>query len=227
MVGSLVRKGGSVLAALAVVAGGALAGAGSAGSVALGSSAPPCSPEDSMPGCYHSNFEDVKKVGDIRLGYSGPKEAVLGSEVAFEPTLYAGDYGYHPSVPDVAIKSVTHHAPKGFEFTGATVYAYTPAGWPVGSTVTYLDKTVVVDPVTGDVTVTAPAGGWAVPVGDFGTSGFNSGWVNVVLTYKVTELVSDGTSGATFTGTGVPASEGWVATGTTKVTPVDLGAFGS
>jgi hypothetical protein len=215
MVGSLVRKGGSVLAVLAVVAGGAFAGAGSAGSVALGSAAPPCSVDDSMPGCYDSWFEDVKKVGDILLGYRGPKAVALGQETSFVAVFNAGDGSYQDSIPDVAIASVTHHPPKGFEFMGVDV-----------STAT-LDSTAVVDPVTGDLTVTAPAGGWAVPKHQASNGHWDSGYVEVVFTYKVTKLVLDGTSGLRFTGTDVPASDGWMVTGTTKVTPVDLGGFGS
>ncbi|AQA20491.1 hypothetical protein BTZ20_5790 [Rhodococcus sp. MTM3W5.2] len=89
-----------------------------------------------------------------------------------------------------------------------------------------LDSTAVVDPVTGDVTVTAPAGGWAIPTAAT-DAGSLTGYLSVGLRYKVVKSYLDGTTGVTFTGTGVPASEGWVATGFTKVTPVDLGTFGS
>jgi hypothetical protein len=221
MVGSLVRKGGSVLAALAVVAGGAVTGVGTAGaagsgsleqgSVALGSSAPPCYFEDPMPGCDDGLFNDEATVGNISLVYTGTSRAVaLGQETGFRARL---------SGRDVAITSVTHHVPRGFEFTGAHVWSW---AYPLGDAIeTTLDSTAVVDPVTGDVTITAPAGGWIAADGRF------TGSVFVSLDYKVTALSPDGASGLRFTGTGVPASEGWMATGTTKVTLVNPDTFGS
>ncbi|SDC49616.1 hypothetical protein SAMN05444580_10140 [Rhodococcus tukisamuensis] len=225
----MMRRGASILAAVAVAAGGLAVGAGTAnatGSSGPGSSAPPCAPEGAQLACDDGQFYEVEKAGNIRLAYHGPDEAVLGQEIAFTSEFEAGDSDYQDVQPEVAIASVTHHAPRGFEFTGATVTAAKYELYPATSVFTPLEATVVVDPVTGDVTVTAPAGGWAAPKTET-NNGILTGTVVVKLAYKATELVSDGTSGVTFTGTDVPASEGWMAAGTTKVVPVDLGGFGS
>ncbi|TQF74756.1 hypothetical protein FK531_01280 [Rhodococcus spelaei] len=218
MAGRLVRAGGSMLAAPTIAAGGAVTGVGTAGaagsgsadggSVALGSSAHPCTGEDTMPGCDDGQFKEVATVGHIQLEYIGSsKPVVLGQETGFL-TRFDGR--------DAVITSVTHHPPRGFEFTSAKDWSWSyPAGDGV---VTYLDSTAVVDPVTGDVTVTAPAGGWTAAPGRY------SGSVFVSLGYRATAFGQDGASGLRFTGTDVPASEGWMVTGTTKVTLMDLGS---
>ncbi|TQF74753.1 hypothetical protein FK531_01265 [Rhodococcus spelaei] len=226
MAGKLVRAGGSVLAALTIVAVGATVGVGTAaavstGSAGLGSAAFPCD------GCNDGGFDDFQRRGDILVRYQGPGEAVVGQEVAFTAAFEARGYASVDRLPDLAVATVTHHAPKGFTFTGAEVTAYDPdsGGYPV----TALDSSVVVDPASGDVTVAAPAGGWAIPEfvsSNQGTTYYGSGNVIVKLSYKAIESVGDGASGLTYTGTGVPASDGWVAKGTTRVTQ-GLGGFGS
>jgi len=222
MVGHLVRRGGSVLAALAVVVGGAAMGTGVAGGAAgggFGSTGVPCVGLTS-PLC-DGIFSDGATAGNIGLSYWGPAEAEVDSEVAFTSRFLARD-----AMPDLAVTSVTHHAPRGFEFVGAEVQSRRGAVYPDPDTYTELDATVVVDPVTGDVTVAAPAGGWAIPRSQESSGSWRTGQVDVKLRYQVTKSHLDGTSGVTFTGTGVPASEGWLATGATRVTP-GIGGFNS
>lgn len=220
-----------MLAALAIVAGGATVGVGGAGAVSTGSTGVrPCdrySPGDIA--CDRDTFWAAEqRVGDFRMSFSGTDELVVGQNAWLSATFRVGDAGPQASLPDAAVASVTFHAPKGFEFVGVSLYSYTPNFYPEAPIYTSPDSTAVVDHVTGDVTVTAPAGGWAVATRENGAGFIVSGQVTVRASYKATELVADGTSGVTFTGTGtgVPASEGWMATGTTRVIPVDL-SFGS
>ncbi|MFG1785847.1 hypothetical protein ACGFIU_25725 [Rhodococcus oryzae] len=163
--------------------------------------------------------------------YEGPVEAVVGQEVTFTAEFGARYLGPGP-IPDVAVATVTHRAPEGFEFTRAEVtsYDWTPGRYPI----TVLDSSAAVDPVTGNVTVTAPAGGWAVPEIVINNAPdptrYVSGTVFVKLRYTATEPVRDGASGLTFTGTDVPASEGWVTKGITQVAEAGSpqpGGFGS
>ncbi|AQA22217.1 hypothetical protein BTZ20_5789 [Rhodococcus sp. MTM3W5.2] len=167
------------------------------------------------------------------MHYEGPGRAVVGQEVTFTAEFGARYLG-PGSIPDVAVATVTHRAPDGFEFTRAEVtsYDWTPGRYPI----TVLDSSAAVDPVRGDVTVAAPAGGWAIPEVVINNAPdptrFVSGKVFVKLRYTATEPIRDGASGLTFTGTGVPASEGWVAKGTTQVTEAEAeapqpGGFGS
>ncbi|MGW6375369.1 hypothetical protein ACWFRB_04785 [Rhodococcus sp. NPDC055112] len=224
----LVQKGGSVLAALTLVVGGAMLGAGGAAAASTGSAGPegpaaPCGRQ-----CDDA-FHDDKARGDIGVYYEGPVEAVVGREVTFKAEFTALGDGWQ-GLPDVDLATVKHHAPEGFTFTGAEVtsYDWTPGRYPI----TVLDSAVVVDPATGDVTVAAPAGGWAIPV-VANQSGpdktyYASGIVTVKLRYTATQSVRDAASGLTFTGTGVPASEGWVAKGTIQVAEApQAGGFGS
>lgn len=229
MVGRQVRRGGAVLAALAIVAGGAVTGAGGAGAASTGSAGPGGPAAECGRQCDDA-FHGYAARGDIGVYYEGPVEAVVGREVTFKAEFETRGDGW-TGLPDVDVATVTHHAPEGFTFAGAAVtsYDWTPGRYPV----TVLDSAVAVDPATGDVTVAAPAGGWAIPVvaGQPRPQGiyYRSGTVTVKLRYTATRPVRDGASGLTFTGTGVPASEGWVTTGTTQVTeaPKGLGGFGS
>lgn len=226
MVGQLVRKGGAVLATLAILSGGAVMGAAGAGAASTGSAetggpAAPCGRQ-----CDDA-FHDNKSRGDIGVYYEGPVEAVVGQEVTFKAEFTARGDGW-TGLPDVDVATVTHHAPEGFKFTGVEVtsYDWTPGRYPV----TVLDSAVAVDPATGDVTVAAPAGGWVIPVvatqPSPGKTYYASGIVTVKLRYTATQSVRDGASGLTFTGTGAPASEGWLVNGAIDVTQ-DAGGFGS
>ncbi|MFC9786825.1 hypothetical protein [Rhodococcus sp. NPDC127528] len=230
MVGQHVRKGGAVLAALAIFSGGAVMGAAGAGAASTGS-AGPGGPDPTCGRQCDDAFHGYGLRGDIAVYYEGPVEAVVGREVTYKAEFSA--YGGDPwtGLPDVDVATVTHHAPEGFTFTGAQVtsYDWTPGRYPV----TVLDSAAVVDPATGDVAVAAPAGGWAIPVVEDHRSPdktyYASGIVTVTLRYTATQAVRDGVSGLTFTGTGAPASEGWVAKGSTQVAeaPKGLGGFGS
>ncbi|MFE3290677.1 hypothetical protein [Rhodococcus sp. NPDC059234] len=247
MDGRLVRRGGAVLAALAIVTGGALAGAGGAGASSTGSAAgaswlpdellqnllPPCEDysgqfPDQRP-CYRNTFATSGTLGNYFGVYSGVKEAGAGARTTFYATVGANEAAFRVADPEanVDVTSVTHHAPKGFTFVGVKVTGRTPqpiTPWPA---VTF-DSTAVVDPVTGDVTVTAPEGGWPIRPGWNGGR-FATGSVSLALEYTAPDEALDGASGFTFTGTGVPASQGWVATGNTRVLPASwgLGTSGS
>ncbi|MFC7448276.1 hypothetical protein [Rhodococcus daqingensis] len=236
--GQLVRAGGSVLAALTIAASGITMGAGTAAGQSWWEDEiqqnlwPPCTIEWTPSGgpCYRNAFTDQGMAGDLRMSYTGPKDVKSGEVVSFYASSSAGEGGYQPAVPDVVVSSVTHHPPRGFEFMDATVSAGKPGWYPEGSTHWALDSTVAVDPVTGDVTVTPPVGGWAVPksreyTGVAGEISFMSGYVSVHLRYRASGYGLDNPSGVTVTGTGVPASEDWLATGNTRVTP--MGGTGS
>lgn len=242
MVGHLVCKGGAVLAALTIVTGGAVAGAGGAGAVSTGSAAGqldemwqnllrPChdySPQfPDLGPCYRAGFSDNGTLGNYLGAYSGVKEVDPGAKALFTASVVAKEAAFQVPSPevDVDVTSVTHHAPKGFQFVGVKVTGGTPTPtppWPIVD----LASTTTVDPVTGDVTVTAPDGGWALQPGRNG--GFAGGYVSLVFEYKAPDVALDGTNGFTFTGTGVPASEDWVASGNTRVMPAGgMGSTGS
>ncbi|MFI6430062.1 hypothetical protein [Rhodococcus oryzae] len=243
MIGQLVRRGGAVLAALTIVTGGAVAGAGGAGAVSTGSAAGqldemwqnllrPCHDTSAQfpdPGpCYRNGFSDVGMLGNYKGAYSGVKEVDPGANATFAAVVVAQEAAFQVAAPEVNVDvtSVTHHAPKGFEFVRVTVTGETPTPtppWPVVD----LDSTATVDPATGDVTVTAPDGGWALQPGRNGNM-FAGGAVRLVFEYKAPDVALDGTNGFTFTGTGVPASDGWVASGNTRVLPAGgMGSTGS
>ncbi|WP_139191099.1 hypothetical protein [Rhodococcus tukisamuensis] len=219
-----------MLAALAIVAGGVTVGVGGAGAVSTGSTGvPQCDPYGgAQVACDNDTFWAAEqRVGDFRMSFAGSDELVVGQNAWLSASFSVGDAGPQASLPDAAVTNVTFHTPKGFEFVGVSLYSYTPNFYPEPTIWTSPDSTAVVDPVNGDVTVTAPADGWAVATRENGAGSIVSGQVTVRAAFKATELVADGTSGVTFTGTGVPASEGWMATGATQVIPVDLSGFGS
>ncbi|WP_027502710.1 hypothetical protein [Rhodococcus sp. UNC363MFTsu5.1] len=247
MDGKLVRRGGAALAALAILTGGALAGAGGASASSTGSAdgqswlpdeilqnlLPVCedySPQfpDQRP-CYRNSFSDSGTLGNYPGWYGGVKEVDAGAKATFRAVVGATEAAFQVADPEanVDVRSVTHHAPKGFTFVGVKVLGQTPqpiSPWPI---VTF-DATTVVDPATGDVTVTAPEGGWPIRPGWNGGR-FATGTVTLAFEYTAPDEALDGACGFTFTGTGVPASQGWVATGNTRVLPASwgLGTSGS
>lgn len=218
----LVRAGGSVLAALTIVAGGAVMGAGTA--VALPSwmdeiwqnVAPPCvagqdNLGDARPYCYNTWFLKNEIVGDQKFYYQGRKVAAPGAEVQFHVGVRGMQAAYDDPAADVDVTSFTHHVPKGFELIGVRAVRQTPTdrGAPVDEKLE--DFTTVVDPVSGDVTVMAPSGGWAIPPGyDHGR--FESSSVSVTFTYRAPDEAFQGTTGMTATGTEVPTVRGWIMT---------------
>ncbi|TQF74754.1 hypothetical protein FK531_01270 [Rhodococcus spelaei] len=240
MVGKLVRAGGSVLAALTIVAGGAVVGMGTAGAQ-TGSAdevwrnlVSPCYDSDpffpDQRPCYRNNFSDSGMLGNYKGAYFGAKTVDQGAHATFTAVVVAQEAAFQVAAPEVNVDvtSVTHRAPKGFEFVAVKVTGITPAPQPLGGQAVALDSTAVVDPVTGDVTVTAPAGGWALLPGRDGRQ-FAGGSVSLVFDYKAPDKDLGGDNGFTFTGTGVPASNGWVAQGNTRVVPVSggIGSTGS
>jgi hypothetical protein len=229
MAGHLVHTGGAVLAALTIAAG----GAGTAGATPWvvdelwQGVAPSCSiisgqVADWVP-CYRSGFNNSGFLGDYKGNLQGPREAAPGAEVVFYAQVFAQEPAYDVASPEanVDVTSITFHAPKGFDFVDVKVGGYISV--PFGQGVSRaLDGTVAVDPATGDVTVTAPAGGWALIPGQNGGK-FEGGNVTARFTYKAPETDVGGTVGMTFTGTSVPASDGWVASDSTRVMPGFLG----
>ncbi|MGW0040824.1 hypothetical protein [Rhodococcus sp. NPDC003348] len=225
MVGRIVRAGGAVLAALAIVAGGALAGVGSAGAQSSeegfqGSVGdllfdftvigfPPCPPisQDNMP-CDDGRFSSRAVVGDIGVGFKGTRELDRGDTAQMETTFWV-EPPIFDQQPNLQIASTTVRTPRGFVFTGGEVKA---------GLAQMLDATFAVDPATGDVTATAPAGGWAIPSYQNSDGRFRTGSVTVVLNYEATEYVSQGEAAVRFSGTGTPESD-WVLTGKTQVVP--------
>lgn len=220
MVGSFVRAGGSVLAALTIATGGAVMGAGTA--VGLPSwmdeiwqnVAPQCVPGqdglgDARPYCYEDSFLKSKIVGDHNFYYGGHKVAAPGAEVQFHVGVRGVEAAYDDPAADVDVTSFTHHVPKGFELIGVTAARGTPtdSGAPVHEKLE--DFTTVVDPVSGDVTVMAPAGGWAIPPG-YDAGRFESSSVSVTFTYRAPDEDFQGTTGMTATGTEVPTVQGWI-----------------
>ncbi|CRK53947.1 conserved exported hypothetical protein [Rhodococcus sp. RD6.2] len=217
MGGHLVRVGGVVLAALTIAAGGMTVGVGTAGALlSSGHSDTPCPPqvgpwfphlptlEEILMPCDEQEFFSVSKVGNAYLGYRGPDAAAPGQVVDFE-MWFSLDFPLNrndvpASQPDRVVTTLTHHVPRGFEFRAAEVRS----DWIP------LDATTSVDPVTGDVTITAPSDGWVIP---------NNGTMdtlNVTMTYAVTEVGEDGASRVGFTGTDSPVSGQWAATGNTR-----------
>lgn len=173
--------------------------------------------------CYRNGFSDSGTLGHYGVRYYGLEEVDPGAETVFTAVVGAQEVAFDVADPEVNVDvaSVTHHPPKGFEFIGVRVSGYTPTPaptFPVGE----LDSTIEVDVATGDVTATAPAGGWALLPGRNG-DGFASGAVRVDFIYRAPDYAPGSASGVTFTGTGVPASDGWVATGVTRVMPGFLG----
>ncbi|SEM16081.1 hypothetical protein [Rhodococcus maanshanensis] len=246
--GQLARAGGAVLAALTVVAGGAGLGTAAAASTAPESAEPminflaltmlgststdhaTCVPGDPDPmPCDNGTFHSSNR-GELGAVFSGPHSLKRGENVQLDAQFFAfamPNGGLHPSRPDKVVTSATIKNPDGFVFAGGDVTAYThdEAGAVDSGSVTALDATFTVDPVTGDVTATPPAGGWDIPSVERAGGGFSSGMVHVKVNYQATELVRDGEAAVGFIGTGVPVTE-WLPSPTIDVMP-ELGGSGS
>ncbi len=156
-----------------------------------------------MP-CDDEEFFSVSKVGEAYLGYRGPAGAAPGEVVEFDMWFsleFPLDRNDVPaSQPDRVVTTIAHHVPRGFEFRAVEVHE--------GSR--RLDVTTEVDPVTGDVTITAPGDGWVIPNDE------TMDTLDVTMTYVVTEVGEDGASRVGFTGTDSPVSGQWAATGNTR-----------
>lgn len=171
--------------------------------------------------CYTNGFWDRGTLGDYSAVYYGPEEAAPGAEVVFTAVVVAEDHAF--SVPnseeDVDVTTVTYLPPKGFEFVGVRVTGHTPSETPSLPPEPDLERSVSVDPGSGEITVTAPNGGWVLQPGRNGDK-FEGGSVALRFTLRAPDQrVSGSSSGFEFTGTSVPSSDGWVASGTTRVWP--------
>lgn len=217
------RRAGSALFVVLAVGGGATTvAAGTAIGQDFGSS------NACVDRCVDGGFSVSAGHGGMRIVHQGSVEAVVGDEVTFVVVLEARGYAGNDPIPTRVISAVTHQAPEGFEFTGARVtsYDWTPGAYPI----TALESTSGVDPTSGAVTVTAPTGGWTIPVvvRDLpeGETVYGPGNVTVTLTYLVTEPVRAGESGIMFTGNDIPALNAPIAIGKTDVAAAS-GGFGS
>lgn len=250
--GRAMRVGGSMLAAVTVVAGGVAFGSGTAagdvtvfgsstGSVgstpwwldeALDGLRPcegrpsPAAPPDMGP-CYQDR-DAVATLGNYRATYSAASDVDPGSEVRFYGDIQVEEAAYNVANPekDVNVTSVVQRPPKGFEFIGVEVRRLTPVKNFNDYRVEALESTVAVDPVTSEVTVTAPEGGWSILPGEAFHGGFESGRLGMVFTFRAPERVEGSVHGFRFTGTTVPKSDGLVVTRTTRVMP-DVAGTGS
>jgi hypothetical protein len=182
----------------------------------------PCGPSYPYPDrgpCYSNGFWNSGLLGDYEGTYYGPDEVEPGAEAEFTAQVVADIAAYAVPNPetDVDVTSVTYQPPEGFEFVGVIV-----RGALAGDRNNYVElpSTVGMDPDSGRITVSAPAGGWAmIPYLD-GGSRWESTGVILDFTLRAPEGRTPGrTGGFTFTGTSVPASNGVVATGTTRVWP--------
>ncbi|MFE3290240.1 hypothetical protein [Rhodococcus sp. NPDC059234] len=228
--GGLVRASGAMLAALTIATGGLVLGAGTAAAEASSDYlAPTCTADhtawnqiygiDLLTGslggdCKGAWFESQVPVGNAELYYRGTDRAEVGQVINFNVRIQLVD----PSLSDVVVTSITHHAPTGYEFL--SVYGGTNSFEPPTSEL--LRPVVAVDPVAGDVTLTAPDGGWPIR-----KSTGKSGYIQLSLTYKVISVDGDSTSGIKFTGTDAPASGDWMATGDTRGLQNSVGSLGS
>jgi hypothetical protein len=211
MTGNLVRGVVGVLAALTVAASGTAVSAAQTGS----SSGTPCS---LVGGCGVTGLFWHGFAGDVLVRYHGPAYVVPGQDVTFIGEL-ARSYQDAGATPGVTVTSVTHLAPEGFEFTGATVTSYeeTPGAYPVK----VLGYSTSSDVETREVTVTSPGGGWTLPTWEATVNGQPqqvAGSVFVEFHYRVTKAVEvDSLSAITaVTGPDVPASEEWLVRGLTN-----------
>ena len=240
MRGRSVRVSVSGLAVLAIAAGGVLGGANAAqgqSSDPVGGSSEVCG--GGMTGGLGDWFQDPRPCeerpifaavldGELRGILRGARSYSPGDEAVFETELYAfalPNGGLHPSRPDTAVDTVTLRTPHGFEFTGGEVATFTKdaGGFVDATSRAPLDATFTVDPVTGDVTATAPPSGWVIPSTER-DGGFSSGEVRVRLTYRPTHYLVDGGVSFGFTGTGVPTTK-WSGEDWVDVVP-DLGLSG-
>lgn len=249
MAGHLVRAGGTVLAALTIVAGGALstgtAGAQSlepgtepslslvgsivyglvdAGSVTekLGACEPPYDVDRDAVMCDDLRFQDWASVANFQAELTGRDQMFRGEEAVVRANFSITKLGELADPQSgLELASATVRTPRGFEFKGGKASLSGVSGV---STATPLDLTYAVDPETGNVTVTAATGSMDLPAWQT-ARGWSSDNIRMELTYVATEYVTDGETALRFSGTGVPDS-GWVATGVTQVTP-DFDPFGS
>lgn len=208
----VIRLAGAAALAVAAAAGPGLSVAGAA--LDLGSSGGGdafCNESGVL--CKGDNVWRVyARVGAEGGTYKGPLQAVVGEPVLFEVETISS-----------ALTSVTHRAPDGFEFVGATVIAHdwTPGRYPY----TVLPSTTTVDPESGDVTVTAGEEGWPVPLMQLPEPySTRKGFVYIQMRYLPTAPIRNGESAMSFTASGVPATDGWMAEGRTTVTAPSTGS---
>ncbi|MFG1785850.1 hypothetical protein ACGFIU_25740 [Rhodococcus oryzae] len=202
---NMMRRGASILAAAAVVAGGLTVGAGTASAVCQMSGSLTQVDSIAKSPCLNiSHWWVDATTADFTVTQGGPKTIATGEDARFFATIKnSGD-------PNRGMTKFVHHVPAGFVLKTVTgnSYRYIPAGNRYESVP--VELTSEVDPVTGAVLV-KPASGQPLSVVD---------QLYVNLTYEVQGVLAIGTSGITFEATGVPETRDWLATGTTTVTPI-------
>ena len=195
------RRGASILAAVAVVGGGVfVAGAGTAGAVGV---------VDVCGGCdMNPNWGQViEKHANFEVRHSGPPVAAPGDTASFTVEINnLGDTTRNGT-------KIVHHPPAGL------VLSEVPRASVSNGPLVPIQVEAQVDPVSGAVTVTAAPGQQA----DLGNA-------IVTFTYEVEGPVFlGGANGVTFEATGVPESARWLAMGYTRpaLLPGEGGGFGS
>lgn len=136
---NLMRRGASILAAVAVVAGGLMAGTGTGGAACI------VGPNDT---CTNSNRGAVwEEHAGYEVFHAGPIAAAPGDTVRFEIRIrkLGGTTGN--------VTKIVHHPPVGLALTGSPT-----ASFYVDGTQSWLDLATEVDAVSGAVTMTAPPG---------------------------------------------------------------------
>lgn len=206
----MMRRGASILAAAAVVAGGLTVGAGTASAVCIASGGLAQIESIAQPVCQNARNQWVSEsVADVEVDHSVPISAAPGDEVHFALSITnSGD-------PARRITKVVHHAPAGFVLKSVTSYKYRFVPAENRSYIDPVDLTSEFDPATGALTLTAPPGQSV----DFVDK------ITVSATYEVGEFLT-GISGVTFEATGVPQTQNWLAKGWTARQNL-LGGLGS
>ncbi|WP_156042572.1 hypothetical protein [Rhodococcus sp. UNC363MFTsu5.1] len=209
MSNNMMRRGASILAAAAVVAGGLTVGAGTASAFCIQSGGLAQLKSISQPTCQNARNRYVEEtVAGFRVGHDVPISAAPGDEVWFFIGINnSGD-------PARGVTKVVHHPPEGFVLKSVNSYTLRLIAAENRYETVPVALTSEVDPATGAVTLKAPPG-QPLSVADR---------LYVDAKYQVEDFIV-GASGVTFEATDLPETRDWVAKGWTA--PQKLPGFGS
>ncbi|MFG1785851.1 hypothetical protein ACGFIU_25745 [Rhodococcus oryzae] len=226
MSNNMMRRGASILAAAAVVAGGLTVGAGTASASCIASGGLERLQSITEPlgvesiGRYCSWFTEhlsrsIENV-DVVQGY--------------KPGATAGDlmsYTYSFSLSNDPARNLTKlvsNGPPGYAMTGVVVDLVEWINGVPKRTPIEVGQ-VGQDPTTGTVTITPPGEGWPIPR----RTDTSRPELEVRVTYRVPLNVRPGfvTAGVTFEATGLTGTQGWSQLGSTEIDNPYGDAFGS